>query len=155
MNVNDMTLDNLTSPTLYILMRQDIPDMNPGKAMAQAAHAQAAFDQWVDTCEDITQDVWEEISEWRGANPSEPGTGRHFGRTIVLQANYDNVVYWAQHYKLSNGLLHKVVDSTYPYRNWYGQTFTMNTITCWWTFLHQHQQTGEQLDFIQKFDLYP
>lgn len=30
-------------PRLYIIMRKDIQDMNPGKAMAQAAHAQADF----------------------------------------------------------------------------------------------------------------
>jgi len=32
-----------TLPVLYILMRTDLPSMNPGKAMAQASHASNAF----------------------------------------------------------------------------------------------------------------
>lgn len=32
-----------TNPVLYILMRNDLPSMNPGKAMAQASHASNAF----------------------------------------------------------------------------------------------------------------
>ena len=31
-------------PRLYIVMRRDLWDMNPGKGMAQAAHAQSDFD---------------------------------------------------------------------------------------------------------------
>jgi len=34
-------------PTLYIIMRSDLQDMNPGKGMAQAAHAQADFDSYI------------------------------------------------------------------------------------------------------------
>jgi peptidyl-tRNA hydrolase len=33
----------MLDPILYILMRTDLASLNPGKAMAQAAHAQAAF----------------------------------------------------------------------------------------------------------------
>lgn len=33
----------MANPVLYILMRTDMPSMNPGKAMAQASHATSAF----------------------------------------------------------------------------------------------------------------
>jgi len=36
-------------PVLYILMRTDLPSMNPGKAMAQASHASNAFVHMMDT----------------------------------------------------------------------------------------------------------
>ena len=32
-----------TYPVLYIIMRNDLDSMNPGKAMAQASHASNAF----------------------------------------------------------------------------------------------------------------
>lgn len=35
-------------PRLYIVMREDLWDMNPGKGMAQSAHAQADFDAFVE-----------------------------------------------------------------------------------------------------------
>jgi len=38
-----MTTDTEILPVLYILMRNDLASMNPGKAMAQAAHASNDF----------------------------------------------------------------------------------------------------------------
>jgi len=38
-----MTTKNDVSPVLYLLIRNDLPSMNAGKAMAQASHASNAF----------------------------------------------------------------------------------------------------------------
>ena len=38
-----MTIETEVFPVLYILMRNDMKSMNPGKAMAQASHASNAF----------------------------------------------------------------------------------------------------------------
>ena len=71
-------------PRLYCLMRTDMASMVPGKAMAQAMHAQAVADETIKlyTSKDIKR-AWK---IWKG--------DRAFGTTIVLNAysaaNIDN-----------------------------------------------------------------
>jgi peptidyl-tRNA hydrolase len=48
-------------PTLYILMRTDMASMNPGKGMAQAAHASDVF-----MFRAFTADFVEGFDEWTG-----------------------------------------------------------------------------------------
>jgi len=148
-------------PTLYIIMRKDLPDMNPGKAMAQAAHAQADFDLWAQTTIHRLVDLYkrdyldqeqtdalnaaEAISRWRG--------GRNFGRTLVLQADSVELPIEADSYGIASSVK-EVIDPTYPYRNWYGDTFTMNTVTCWWMFVH-NDSLQEELEFVKIFPLHP
>lgn len=142
-------------PTLYIFMRKDLPDMNPGKAMAQAAHAQADFDHWAhgqlvraaslrkyeynDQEQLQTIANADAIIHWRD--------GRNFGRTLVLQADSSN-------YEFDGTRPYEVIDPTYPYRNWYGDAFTMNTVTCWWMFIHSGS-SQEELEFVKIFPLHP
>ena len=114
------------TPTLYCLMREDLQDLNPGKAMAQAMHAQADFDRWVEKLEpdDLLLsyvNVWKE--------------DRSFGRTLVLSVTLDqitdfDVVVTSTGKSMSN----YTVDPTYPWRNYYGKLFVTNTITCAWAF---------------------
>lgn len=93
---------------LYVLVRQDLPSLNPGKAMAQVAHAANAF-----------------IFKW--AHKKIPGINlwqgkEGFGTTIVLsipniiQLNnilLDNVV---GQLKTNAGIpFGHVLDNTYPY----------------------------------------
>lgn len=110
--------------TLYILMRTDIQDMNPGKAMAQAAHAQADFDAFAGTASDVVNSgLWQEVCAWR--------EDRTFGRTIVLEASLEQI----------NEVMSTVryggvtVDPTYPWRNYYGDVFLTSEITCAWVFV--------------------
>jgi hypothetical protein len=117
----------MTQPTLYIIMRRDIPDMNPGKAMAQAAHAQAEFQACIeDRCGpagSITDKLWSDVNYWRG-----DGT---FGRTLVVHASLDEI-YRIVTKSYCGGV---VIDSTYPWRNYQGELCVSNEITCAWIFI--------------------
>jgi hypothetical protein len=117
----------MTQPTLYIIMRRDIPDMNPGKGMAQAAHAQAEFwDCIEDRCgPDYLQDdpLWSDVNYWRG-----DGT---FGRTLVVHASLDEI-YRIVTKSYCGGV---VIDPTYPWRNYQGELCVSNEITCAWIFI--------------------
>lgn len=124
----------LHDPVLYIIMREDLWDMNPGKGMAQAAHAQALFDLYEEEMKaNVAQEKYqpereflEAVSDWRGVNDHCLG----FGTTIVLSAPKKQ---WME---ISMGFEHYgyVEDPTYPYRNHYGQVFTASEDTCMWAF---------------------
>ena len=69
-----------TDLRLYCLMRTDMASMNPGKAMAQAMHAQADASDVLDA-----HPAWS--SEWREWK-NQAGT---FGTTIVLGGSIENI----------------------------------------------------------------
>lgn len=62
---------------LYILMRNDLPSLNPGKAMAQAAHAANAFT--------VEWGHYDSVKEY--SNKKHP-----FGTCIVLAAYKDTII---------------------------------------------------------------
>lgn len=129
-------------PKLYIIMREDIQDMNPGKGMAQAAHAQADFDHYVDfRCgPEFTQtdDLWVQVSKWR--------EDRNFGVTLVLSATLDQMT------DITRNVMHcdLVTDPTYPWRNYYKQVFTTSEITCMWAFVYDEAE----LEYMSKYRLH-
>lgn len=118
-------------PTLYIIMRSDIPDMNPGKGFAQAAHANGDFDGWVSRLDD-TDPVYLKsdmrlvrgyIVQWK--------EGRNFGRTLSLSATREEIINLVSDTPFG-GL---TIDPTYPWRNFYGDLFLSNEVTCGWLFV--------------------
>jgi peptidyl-tRNA hydrolase len=62
---------------LYILMRNDLPSMNVGRAMAQASHASNAFIH--------EYGHLKEVKSWQNQ------TTQGFGTAIVLSANKDEI----------------------------------------------------------------
>ena len=127
-------------PRLYIVMRRDLWDMNPGKAMAQAAHAQADFDLYMfaDPKAAKSKEIADAVLAWR--------EDRHFGTTLVLHETLDtfgkismNVAHWGF-----------TTDPTYPYRNYYGEVFTRSEVTCMWVFVY----TEEEAVYMRQFDLH-
>lgn len=82
---------------LYILIRNDIPSLNPGKAIAQASHAVSQF---------MTK-FPEEAKEW-----CEEADG--FGTTIVMEGNKDNITHFIKSHgkKVPSG---DIIDPTYPF----------------------------------------
>jgi len=137
----------MIEPRLYIVMREDLWDMNPGKGMAQAAHAQAMFDDYVSKYAndlymkevDLDPDFIDKIRDWRG--------GRGFGVTTVLSAplgDFDNISMGVEHNDF-------VEDPTYPYRNYYKQMFTRSEVTCMWAFVTRY----EELDHMKQWKLHP
>lgn len=130
---------------LYIIMRKDLQDMNPGKAMAQAAHAQADFDAYIEeNCgpEYLQNDtLWGSVGRWR--------QDRSFGTTLVLHeplAVIKNIVETVQHSGVT-------VDPTYPWRNFYGDVFTSSEITCAWVFLAENAKQYD-IDLMSTFALH-
>lgn len=72
----------MASGTLYIIMRNDLPSMNQGKAMAQASHASSMLvnmlengDGWFDN------NTSEAIQHWLNE-------GKGFGTTIVMETSH-------------------------------------------------------------------
>ena len=128
----------MTEPRLYIVMREDLWDMNPGKGMAQAAHAQADFDVYTEN--NYTNDAF------RSAHITWC-EDRNFGVTLVVNASlkqFEDIEYNTSHAGV-------VVDPTYPYRNYYGKIFTTWVETCMWVFA----TTDEEIEYMKQFELYP
>lgn len=117
------------TPTLYCLMREDLQDNNPGKMMAQAMHAQADFDRWVEKLEpdDLLSSY---VNEWK--------EDRSFGRTLVLGVTLDQIIDFdvvgVVGMSTCKRMSDYTVDPTYPWRNFYGKLFVTNEITCAWAF---------------------
>lgn len=79
-------------PVLYILMRNDLPSMNPGKAMAQASHASDAFRNKVyeyfntnSLSNNIENSYFDLVKEWYSQ------TSQGFGTVLVLSVNYSEL----------------------------------------------------------------
>lgn len=118
------------TPTLYIIVRRDIPSMNPGKAMAQVAHAQADFDQLVGVADCFFQAhglipsrVREDLAEWK--------EDRTFGRTLVLSGTLEEIREITDSMVISG----VTIDPTYPWQNYYGDTFLSSEVTCGYIFV--------------------
>jgi hypothetical protein len=133
-------MEDKMEPRLYIVMRRDLWDMNPGKAMAQAAHAQADFDMFMfdDPKAAISKEIADAVVAWR--------EDRHFGTTLVLHEPLDtfgkismNVAHWGF-----------TTDPTYPYRNYYGEVFTRSEVTCMWVFAY----TEAELEYMRQWKLH-
>jgi peptidyl-tRNA hydrolase len=104
---NKGTLIKAGSPTLYILMRDDLESLNPGKAMAQASHAYGALLHAVRKHLPMQAmfTAWAEQSE------------QEFGTTIVLAASkmqIDRLLHEPVSYKCIAGWVH---DPTYPIKD--------------------------------------
>lgn len=91
---------------LYIFMRNDLPSMNAGKAMAQASHASAQF---VSTLmEDESGKDKEYFNKWLSE-------GEKFGTTIVLEGSLDNIKQLLYKYE-DEWWQGNIIDDTYPFK---------------------------------------
>lgn len=137
-------MQNQIDPRLYIIMRRDIQDMNPGKAMAQAAHAQADFDAWARVIKqqpDQYGPLIAEFDRWK--------ENRSFGVTLVLHENLEQIKEITRNTFFSD----VTVDPTYPWRNYYGDVFTSEEVTCAWVFLCSESGANEE-QYMKQFNLH-
>ena len=109
-----MNLMRLKTPVLYILMRTDMQSMNPGKAMAQAAHAANAAVAYANSIDD--EGVKYLLSEWQNS------TRQSFGTTIVLDAgSINDITAWYDSFEKDAddepAVFGIVNDPTYPVRD--------------------------------------
>ena len=133
------------TPTLYCLMREDLQDLNPGKGMAQAMHAQADFDQWVDDKLMSAPGYGAYIAEWK--------EDRSFGRTLVLECTLEQISNIASLTLGTNHPLGVTVDPTYPWRNFYDKVFLTSEVTCAWVFVCD-MTPSEVVEEIRKLSLH-
>ena len=88
---------------LYILMRNDLPSMNAGKAMAQASHAS---NQFIKNFHER-----KEVQEWERSTPDG------FGTVLVLSATIDDINKLLHESVIGTGIpAQRVIDPSYPYR---------------------------------------
>lgn len=104
---------------LYILMRNDLDSLNPGKACAQAAHAANDFQFVFDPVFDQkSRSVYEHyLTDSFNAWHSESKQNT-FGTTIVLEGDFDQIDSAVHKYK--NNMIYEtdanwVADDTYPF----------------------------------------
>lgn len=122
-------------------MAMDVPDMNPGKTAAQAAHAAQEMTAAIATTDN--QFIKDQYRLWC--------EDRAFGTTIVLEAVTPDII------SIVKGLGDRtydewgigdyVIDPTYPFKNYYGEVFTSSTVTCGWLFLTENTPQ----EFTDKF----
>jgi hypothetical protein len=125
------------NPRLYIIMREDLQDMNPGKGMAQAAHAQSDFDAYARTKYNH-EEFFSAYKTWCEE--------RSFGVTLALSATLEEM------HEIDARTVHSdlTVDPSYPWRNWYGKMFTSNEVTCMWAFVW----SDEDIEYMKQFKLH-
>lgn len=129
------------SPILYVIMRKDIPDMNPGKAVAQAAHIGSDFTEYMKATSN--PDCVAAFNAWK--------EDRTFGVTISLELTKDEIQgilskYW------EDAKFRAVVDPTYPIRSWNGYVYTEEQTTGWWVFCLNDNALRQKL---KEFPLHP
>jgi len=93
------------TPVLYILMRNDLDSLNPGKAMAQASHAS---NQFVHNIKEGGMIDYELFNMW--SNETTQG----FGTVLVLSVNeaqLQSSIMMAEKHLSHCGIVH---DPTYP-----------------------------------------
>ena len=147
-------------PILYIIMRNDLDSMNPGKAMAQASHSSNAFVTKIDK-EDPLYDKWRQ------------STNQGFGTVLVLAANKEQLTKSVQTAKDCGYVADFVYDPTYPYilKNEYAdlipesvdtserirkeKTTVMfrNEVTCCYIFMDKNDEKGQKI--VEELNLHP
>lgn len=121
------------APVLYLFVFMDVPDMNPGKAMAQCCHAG----------NDLESRIAQLRREWKGdgldprvaAFEDWKAQALTFGTTIVLETTENDWVEWDPTAGDVDLLWGDVRDPTYPIRNYYGDVHLIDRRTLGWMFL--------------------
>lgn len=112
-------------PTLYILMRNDMDSLNPGKGMAQAAHAANHFTATIESYSEFQ----DEFNEW------EKSTAQNFGRTIVLAVSSEELLKMTDAAGKAHLLYGLIIDPTYPLQDG-DTTHLLSLMTCGWIFMN-------------------
>jgi hypothetical protein len=165
--------NNMTEPILYILARQDIPQMNAGKLAAQACHAQSILSELISArrMEICLADDDEETTDYEAytranhrynndveivtAYDTWLGGERRFGTTIVLAVTMEAIAEIALRFDTRDSLcpFGVVNDPTYPMFSATGYQFTAPMLTCAYLFIPTHAHAAKL--HLQDYKLYP
>lgn len=126
----NLTQEDTFKPFLYAIMPTDIPQMNPGKAMAQAMHLQQVASKVIES-----GPFSEKYVKWK-----EESSQKCFGTTIVLEGTSKEIELLCQTLE-NTGIFHcycfgEAVDDEYPMVNHYGEPFTESRVTGYFVFAY-------------------
>ena len=103
---------------LYILMRNDLTSMNPGKAIAQGSHAANAFVHhfhgYAQKYNSTTVHEGIQTATMNGFNEWENSTHQGFGTVLALEARMADINPVVSIFKSLNYVAGIVYDPTYP-----------------------------------------
>lgn len=140
----DIDKPTLDEPRLYLLVRKDLYDLNPGKLGAQTGHAGSKFAGQVLRGKDKA--LIEQYDAW--------DAGRGFGTKITLSATKNDILDVVKTAQERGLVADVVVDPTYPFRNYFGEVFVAEELTCAYIFAPT-DVSQEMLDDLRKFPLHP
>jgi hypothetical protein len=130
-------MERKNEPTLYLILRRDLQDMNPGKAVAQGSHATDDFNAWKNKIirydYQYSSKLISEFLRWQ--------EDRNFGRCIVLQGTLEEMANIVQ----CNDFADLTTDPSYPWENWYGDVFLTEEVTAAWCFICDETTACETL----------
>lgn len=136
----------LQGARLYLVMRSDLYQMNPGKLAAQAAHAATQF--VYDTIDANDTELSDQVYHWR----NQAGGG--FGTKITLAATQADILAMVDWMRAQGRMANTVVDPTYPFTNYFGDAFTASELTGSYVFAPTSTPAAV-LDYLKQFPLHP
>lgn len=139
----------MSEPRLYIMMRNDLVDLTPGKAMAQTAHAANQFThEFTNLKRKITNtETTKQYNEWL-----KQGNG--FGTTIILSASKQEIEQIIP-LGISEGYeCGFTFDTSYPIRSAANETFLVNALTCAYVFVGPYTENYETEIKLRELKLY-
>lgn len=145
----------MREPKLYIMMRNDLVDLTPGKAMAQAAHAANKFTYNLEN-KLIIPNLKKQFNAWQGKTPQRGLDHTHtgFGTTIILSATKEQLesvipVAISEGYECDF-----IFDPSYPIRSAAGETFHVNAMTCGYIFAGPYTENYDTEILLREMKLY-
>lgn len=116
----------MNNPYLYLIMRGDMPSMNPGKLAAQAAHGASMFHERARNFKDtLPPDTTAEelgYKHWFVGYSNWVASAKDFGTTIVLTATKDEIFNVRGSYSFASVaqdtndfVCDTIVDPSYPF----------------------------------------
>lgn len=152
MNRNDIDPPTI-EPRLYIIMRSDIYDMTPGKLGAQSGHAASKFTynmmiaSYIDSSKShACKSATPAFKEWLDGD-------RGFGTKITLAATQSDILGLTYHAEGEGQVAGTVIDTSYPFKNYFGKVFTAEELTCGYVFVTQDTPQSV-LNYLNRFPLH-
>jgi len=133
---------------LYILMRNDMDSLNPGKGMAQSSHATNCFSKKIESLRGFNESSLSDIQFKSWSETTDSG----FGTVIVLEVNETELKSAIDNANQLNVIADYVLDPTYPVRD--GKvTHLIPIITCGYVFGNKEDSAVKSI--VGKFRLHP
>ena len=113
---------------LYIIIRNDIHSMTPGRAMSMSSHITSDFHACM---EDLLEGpLKDEYKEWKMQSAAET-----FGTVVVVHADLATLNKFNEYLSVYS----TVEDDEYHYRNMFGSFTDKNVVICAWAFYEDNE----------------